>query len=60
MKEFLTQKGLDYEVKDIQADPSAQAEMVEMGFMSIPVTVVGDAAPILGADFKKIEAALGG
>ena len=37
----------------------AQTEMVEMGFMSIPVTVIGDAPPILGADFAQIDAALG-
>ena len=59
MKEFLSQKDLEYEVKDIHADEAAQAEMVEMGFMAIPVTVVGDSPPILGANFKQIEEALG-
>jgi len=59
VKEFLTQKGLAFEVKDIHSDPAAQAELVGMGLMSIPVTVVDGGSPIVGADFKKIEAALG-
>ena len=29
-----------------------------MGIMSIPVTVIDDGKPIVGADFKAIEAAL--
>lgn len=58
MKEFLSNKGLDYEVKDIHQDMAAQQEMVEMGIMSIPVTVVDGGQPIVGADFKQIEAAL--
>lgn len=58
MKEFLSKKGLDYEVKDIHQDMAAQQEMIEMGIMSIPVTVVDGGKPIVGADFKQIEAAL--
>ena len=58
MKEFLSKKGLEYEVKDIHQDMAAQQEMIEMGIMSIPVTVVDGGQPIVGADFKQIEAAL--
>ena len=58
MKEFLTKKGLKFHVKDVHADATAQEEMVEMGIMSIPVTRIGGGAPIVGADFKAIEAAL--
>ena len=32
--------------------------MVDMGIMSIPVTRIDGGDPIVGADFKKIEAAL--
>jgi len=59
VKEFLTRKGLEFEVKDVHKDPEAMSEMVEMGIMSIPVTLVGDGPPIVGADFGKITAALG-
>ncbi|MEM7205094.1 MAG: glutaredoxin family protein [Planctomycetota bacterium] len=58
MKDYLSRKDLEFEVKDIYTDQAAQAEMVEMGFASIPVTKVGDAPPIVGANFKQIEAAL--
>lgn len=59
MKDFLTRQGLEFEVKDIHQDPKAMSEMVEMGIMSIPVTLVGDSGPIVGADFDKITAAVG-
>ena len=58
MKEFLTKKGLEFEVKDVHSDSNAQSEMMEMGIMSIPITRVDGGSPIVGADFKKIEAAL--
>jgi len=58
VKNHLTGKNLEFEVKDIHSDQRAQAEMVEMGMMSIPVTVIDGGAPIVGADFKQIDAAL--
>ena len=58
MKGFLSQKNLPFEVRDISADESAQQELIDMGFTAIPVTVIGDAAPILGANFREIETAL--
>jgi glutaredoxin len=58
VKNHLTGKDLEFEVKDIHSDQRAQADMVEMGMMSIPVTVIDGGAPIVGADFKQIDAAL--
>ncbi len=58
MKGFLSQKGIEYDLRDIQSDESAQAELMEMGFTAIPVTVVDDQDPILGANLKAIESAL--
>lgn len=58
MKEFLTKKGIEFEVKDVHKDRRAQEEMVAMGIMSIPVTRIDGGPPIVGADLKKIEAAL--
>ncbi|MEM7310315.1 MAG: glutaredoxin family protein [Planctomycetota bacterium] len=58
MKEFLTREGLEFEVKDVHSDSEAMNEMVGMGIMSIPVTIVGGGDPIVGADFGKIKAAL--
>lgn len=58
VKEFLTKKGLDFEVKDVHNDADAQSDMVEMGIMSIPVTRIDGGEPIVGADYAKIEAQL--
>ena len=58
VKGFLSQRGVDFEVRDITEDESAQAELVGMGFTAIPVTVIGENPPILGADFKAMEAQL--
>jgi glutaredoxin len=60
VKEFLTKKGLQFEIKDVHTDESAQDDMAEMGMMSIPVTRIDGGPPIVGADFKRIEAALDG
>jgi glutaredoxin len=60
VKEFLTKKGVKFEVKDVHNDRGAQDEMVAMGIMSIPVTRIDGGPPIVGADFRKIEAALAG
>ena len=45
-------------MKDVHNDPVAQEEMVSMGFAAIPVTVVGEHPPVLGANYQQIEAAL--
>jgi glutaredoxin len=58
VKDYLTGKGLEFEVKDIHNDDAARDEMVEMGLMSIPITVVDGGQPIVGADFKSIDSAL--
>jgi glutaredoxin len=58
VKEFLTKKGLKFQVKDVHSDAAAQNEMAEMGMMSIPVTRIDGGTPIVGADLAKIEAAL--
>jgi glutaredoxin len=58
VKNHLTGKDLEFEIKDIHSDQRAQDEMVEMGMMSIPVTVIDGGPPIVGADFKQIDAAL--
>jgi glutaredoxin len=58
VKDYLTGKNLEFEVKDIHSDSKAQDEMAEMGMMSIPVTVVDGGDPIVGANYKQIDAAI--
>ncbi len=60
MKGFLSRKNLEYEERDITTDEKAQQELMGMGFTAVPVTVVGDAPPILGSNVSKIEEELAG
>ena len=45
-------------MKNVDADTDAFNEMVALGLMTIPVTVVGDIV-VRGYDEKKLRAALG-
>ena len=58
VKEFFTRKGVRFEERDVHADESAQLELLDLGFSSIPVVVIGEQAPIPGANFSRLEAAL--
>jgi hypothetical protein len=58
VKEFLSRNGREFVVKNVDEDPEAFNEMVALGIMSIPVTIVGDYV-VRGYDEKKLRAALG-
>lgn len=58
MKEFLSRNGLDFAVKNVDEDTAAFNEMVALGLMTIPVTIVDDTV-IRGFDEKKLRTALG-
>ena len=58
VKEFLSRNGLDFTVKNVDADTDAFNEMVALGLMTIPVTIVDDIV-VRGFDEKKLRAAVG-
>ncbi len=58
MKEFLSRAGREFTVKVVDEDPAAFQELVSLGFMSIPVTVI-DGRAIHGYDEKALRDALG-
>ena len=58
MKEFLSRNGLEFTVKNVDADTDAFNEMVALGLMTIPVTIVDDVV-VRGFDEKKLRAAVG-
>ncbi len=58
MKEFLSRNGLEFTVKNVDDDTDAFNEMVALGLMTIPVTIVGDSV-VRGYDEKGLRAALG-
>jgi glutaredoxin len=58
VKEFLSQNGREFTEKNVDEDPDAFNEMVSLGLMTIPVTIVDDIV-VFGYDEKKLRAALG-
>jgi glutaredoxin-like protein NrdH len=57
VKEFLSRAGRAFTVRNVDEDPDAFNEMVALGLMSIPVTIVGDYV-VRGYDEKKLREAL--
>jgi glutaredoxin len=53
-KEYLSQKGLAFEERDIAQDPGALADLKKLGYMTTPVIVI-DGAVIIGFDPVKID-----
>ena len=58
MKEFLSRNGREFVVKNVDEDPEAFNELVALGLMSIPVTIIDDYV-VRGYDERKLRAALG-
>jgi glutaredoxin len=59
VKEYLSQKQIDFDDRDITRDSSAITELQKLGFMTTPVTVVGDKV-VVGFDVAKLDEALTG
>ena len=58
VKEFLSQKGVEFTERDITVDDTAIAELEELGYMTTPVTVI-DGEVVIGFDREKLEQLLG-
>jgi glutaredoxin 3 len=57
VKEYLSQRQVSFEDRDISKHPTAIAELRKLGFMTTPVTVIDDAV-IVGFDVPKLDEAL--
>jgi glutaredoxin 3 len=58
LKDYLSQKGIQYTDKDVTIDPSAGQEMVtRTGQRGVPVTII-DGQTIIGFDVPKLDQAL--
>jgi glutaredoxin 3 len=53
-KAWLSEKGIDFEVRDVIEDDQAMKELEELDVYSTPVTVIGDEV-VIGFDRKKLE-----
>lgn len=58
-KEYLSQKGIKFQERDIAQDPSALTDLKKLGYMTTPVIVI-DGSVIVGFDAEKIDQALQG
>ena len=58
-KEYLSQKGVRFQEKNIAQDPDALADLKKLGYMTTPVIVI-DGSAIVGFDADKIDQALQG
>jgi glutaredoxin 3 len=56
-KEYLSQKGITFQERDIAQDPGALADLKKIGYMTTPVIVI-DRTVIVGFDAEKIDQAL--
>ena len=57
-KEFLSQKGIEFEERDVSKDEAALDELQKRGMMTTPVTLIdGDA--VVGFDRAKLAKLLG-
>ncbi len=57
VKEYLSQKQIQFDEKDITGGSSAISELQKLGFMTTPVTVIEDKV-IVGFDVPKLDGAL--
>lgn len=44
VKQYLTEQGVPFEVRDVMTSTAYQEEVEKLGFMGVPVTVAGDHA----------------
>jgi glutaredoxin len=58
-KEYLSQKAIKFQERDIAQDPSALNELKKLGYMTTPVIVI-EGSVIVGFDADKIDQALQG
>jgi glutaredoxin len=59
VKEYLSQKGVAFTDKNITSDPNAMDELVKLGHVAIPVTII-DGTTVVGFNRRAIDAALTG
>ncbi len=57
-KEFLSQKAVAFEERDVSKDPAALEELQKLRLMTTPVILI-DGEVVVGFDQKKLEGLLG-
>ena len=58
VKEFLSQRGVEFTERNVAEDGSALAELEALGVMTTPVTLIGSEV-VIGFDRDRLNALLG-
>lgn len=53
-KDYFNSKGLSYTEKNVSIDPQARKELMQMGYMGVPVIIV-NGETIVGFDRNRLE-----
>lgn len=56
-KDYLKEKGVEFEEKNVQNDAAARDELISMGYTGVPVLIIGE-EEIVGFDRARIDGAL--
>lgn len=57
MKEFLSQRGIEFTERNVGQDESALSELEQLGVMTTPVTLIDDEM-VIGFDRERLNALL--
>lgn len=57
MKEFLSRAGREFQVRNVEEDDEAFRQLIAMGIMTVPVTVIGSEV-VRGFNLSALEKAL--
>lgn len=53
-KDYLKEKGVEFEERNVQNDPEARKELIQKGYMGVPVIVIGE-EEIQGFDKTRLD-----
>ncbi|MCL4466823.1 MAG: glutaredoxin family protein [Chloroflexi bacterium] len=53
-KEYLSRRGIEFSERDIAVDKQAMAELMELGYLTTPVILVGDEV-VVGFDRRRLD-----
>lgn len=56
-KEYLKEKGYEYDERNISTDSEAKKELISMGYMGVPIIMIDDEV-IVGFDKSKLDQVL--
>lgn len=53
-KEYIKEKGYDYEEKNVSTDAAAKKELISLGYMGVPIIMIDDDV-VVGFNRSKLE-----